>query len=94
MTSQESCCKIVDFQEYLGKKELELQMKQIVNREIMVIVPTQLSQIVSVGKKLLLGETVTMIKIVACALIMTGVVTLSLAKQKKPPEEVVTVPEG
>lgn len=44
MTSQESCCKIVDFQEYLGKKELELQMKQIVNREIMVIVPTQLSQ--------------------------------------------------
>ena len=58
MTSQESCCKIVDFQEYLGKKELELQMKQIVNREIMVIVPTQLSQIVSVGKKLLLGETV------------------------------------
>lgn len=39
MTSQESCCKIVDFQEYLGKKELELQMKQIVNREIMVIVP-------------------------------------------------------
>lgn len=31
---------------------------------------------------LLLGETVTMIKIVACALIMTGVVTLSLAKQK------------
>lgn len=43
---------------------------------------------------LLLGETVTMIKIVACALIMTGVVTLSLAKQKKPPEEVVTVPEG
>jgi len=25
---------------------------------------------------------------------MTGVVTLSLAKQKKPPEEAVTVPEG
>ena len=43
---------------------------------------------------LLLGETVTTIKIVACALIMTGVVTLSLAKQKKPPEEAVTVPEG
>ena len=31
---------------------------------------------------LLLGETVTTIKIVACAMIMTGVVTLSLAKQK------------
>ena len=43
---------------------------------------------------LLLGETVTTIKIVACAMIMTGVVTLSLAKQKKPPEEAVTVPEG
>lgn len=34
---------------------------------------------------LLLGETVTMIKIVACALIMTGVVTLSLTKQKSLP---------
>ena len=43
---------------------------------------------------LLLGETVTTIKIVACAMIMTGVVTLSLAKQKKTPEEAVTVPEG
>ncbi len=43
---------------------------------------------------LLLGETVTTIKIMACALILIGVVTLSLAKEKKPPEEVVTIPEG
>ena len=46
---------------------------------------------------LLLGESVTTVKIVACALIMTGVVTLSLAKQKKlapavPDEEL--LPEG
>ena len=31
---------------------------------------------------LLLGESVTTIKIIACALIMIGVVTLSLSKQK------------
>lgn len=46
---------------------------------------------------LLLGESVTTVKIVACALIMTGVVTLSLAKQKKPapavPDEEL-LPEG
>lgn len=34
---------------------------------------------------LLLGESVTTIKITACALIMAGVVILSLAKQKKEP---------
>ncbi|MEG0831810.1 MAG: DMT family transporter [Acidaminococcaceae bacterium] len=34
----------------------------------------------------LLGETVTMVKVIACALILTGVVTLSLSKQKKEPE--------
>lgn len=31
----------------------------------------------------LLGESITMVKVVACALIMIGVVTLSLSKQKK-----------
>ena len=32
---------------------------------------------------LLLGETITMVKVVACGLIMVGVVTLSLSKQKQ-----------
>lgn len=58
MAVQENHCKIVDFQEYLTKKELELHMKKMTNREIMVITPTRHSQIVSVGEKLLLGETV------------------------------------
>ena len=58
MAVQENHCKIVDFQEYLSKKELELHMKKMANREIMVIIPTRHSQIVSVGEKLLLGETV------------------------------------
>lgn len=43
---------------------------------------------------LLLGESVTMIKVIACSLIMIGVVTLSLAKQKKPAPEVDAVPEA
>lgn len=49
---------------------------------------------------LLLGETVTGIKIIACALIMVGVVTLSLVKGKKNEKgkrvesEEVLVPEG
>ncbi|MFQ9638962.1 MAG: hypothetical protein ACLR0F_20345 [Eisenbergiella sp.] len=49
MAVQENHCKIVDFQEYLSKKELELHMKKMANREIMVIIPTRHSQIVSVG---------------------------------------------
>lgn len=36
---------------------------------------------------LLLGEAVTLVKIVACSLIMIGVVTLSLSKQKTAKEE-------
>ena len=49
---------------------------------------------------LLLGETVTGIKIIACALIMVGVVTLSLVKGKKNEKgkrvesEEVLAPEG
>lgn len=44
---------------------------------------------------LLLGEQVTTIKIAACALIMIGVVTLSLSKQKKDVEPIeLLVPEG
>lgn len=39
---------------------------------------------------LLLGEAVTFVKIVACALIMIGVVTLSLSKQKPSKEEAAT----
>lgn len=42
---------------------------------------------------LLLGESVTFVKIMACALIMIGVVTLSLSKQKKPREESVAATE-
>lgn len=36
---------------------------------------------------LLLGESVTMIKLIACCLILVGVVTLSLAKEKTTPNE-------
>lgn len=42
---------------------------------------------------LLLGESVTFVKIMACALIMIGVVTLSLSKQKKTQEENVAATE-
>lgn len=42
---------------------------------------------------LLLGESVTFVKIMACVLIMIGVVTLSLSKQKKIQEEMVAATE-
>lgn len=58
MAAQGNCCQIINFQEYLEKKELEAQMKKIMNREIMVIIPTQFSQAGTVSQKLLTGETV------------------------------------
>lgn len=56
--AQANSCQIVDFQNYLEKKELEAHMKKIVNREIMLIAPTQLSQTADIGRRLLTGETV------------------------------------
>lgn len=58
MAAQGNSCQIVNFQEYLEKKELEAQMKKIINREIMVIIPTHFSQADTVSRKLLTGETV------------------------------------